>query len=164
MFRSRFAEAFNKNVPSLGPQDIEDGVVSEEPSEQVELFLCALLGLVLNRKKYVEYGSPGAYIMEAMLLHRIYADIPLLQTWTSWTSIRRVRINTKVTMAHKLEWRQPIIWRPHVLQPYTIRKSTSLDPSGRYHAKTVIDQYAKDSHDMVSQQFRGNHEHNQGLV
>lgn len=56
MFRSRFADAFNKNVPTLGPQDVETGVFSEEPSEQIELFLCALLGLVLNRKKYVEYG------------------------------------------------------------------------------------------------------------
>lgn len=54
MFRSRFAEAFNKNVSNLGPQDIENGVVGEEPGEQVENFLCGLLGLVLNRKKPVE--------------------------------------------------------------------------------------------------------------
>ena len=54
MFRSRFAVVFNKNVPNLGPQDIELGVIGEEPSEQVEQYLCALLGLVLNRKKYVE--------------------------------------------------------------------------------------------------------------
>lgn len=58
MFRSRFAEAFPKHVPNVGPQDIEFGVASPEPSEQVEQLLCGLLGLVLNRKKYVEYAIP----------------------------------------------------------------------------------------------------------
>lgn len=54
MFRSRFADVFPKNVPNLGPQDIENGVVGEELSQPVENFLCALIGLVLNRKKDVE--------------------------------------------------------------------------------------------------------------
>lgn len=53
MFRSRFADAF-KGVPNLGCQDIERGVVDSTPSEQVEVLLCRLLGLVLNRKKPVE--------------------------------------------------------------------------------------------------------------
>lgn len=57
MFRARFSEVFPKTVPNLGPQDIETGVSGPEPSEQVEQFMCALLGLVLNRKKYVEYVS-----------------------------------------------------------------------------------------------------------
>lgn len=54
MFRHRFADAFPKHVPNLGPQDLEQGVVESSPSERVENFLCALLGLVLNRKKDVE--------------------------------------------------------------------------------------------------------------
>jgi len=54
MFRSRFADVFPKNVPNLGPQDIENGVVGEGLSQPVENFLCALIGLVLNRKKDVE--------------------------------------------------------------------------------------------------------------
>lgn len=54
MFRSRFSEAFPKSLPHYGPQDIERGVEEEVPGEQVERLLCALLGLVLNRKKDVE--------------------------------------------------------------------------------------------------------------
>lgn len=53
MFRSRFADAF-KGVPNLGCQDIERGVVDSTPSEQVEVLLCRLVSLVLNRKKPVE--------------------------------------------------------------------------------------------------------------
>lgn len=53
MFRSRFADAF-KGIPNLGCQDIERGVVDSTPSEQVEVLLCRLVSLVLNRKKPVE--------------------------------------------------------------------------------------------------------------
>ena len=55
MFRSRFSDAFSKSLPQYGPQDIERGVVDSPPGEQVERLLCALLGLLLNRKKEVEY-------------------------------------------------------------------------------------------------------------
>ena len=44
-----------KSLPSFGPQDIERGVSSPVPGELVESFLCAILSLVLNRKKPVEY-------------------------------------------------------------------------------------------------------------
>jgi hypothetical protein len=54
MFRSRFSDAFPKSLPHYGPQDIERGVSGDLPDEQVERLLCALLGLVLNRKKDVE--------------------------------------------------------------------------------------------------------------
>ncbi len=54
MFRSRFSEAFPKNLAHFGPQDIEKGVSDPVPTPQIESLLCALLGLVLNRKKYVE--------------------------------------------------------------------------------------------------------------
>lgn len=56
MFRARFDEAFPKGVPHYGPQDIERGAVESPPGEYIERLLCALLGLVLNRKKDVEYG------------------------------------------------------------------------------------------------------------
>ncbi len=55
MFRSRFTEAFPKSLPHYGPQDIENGVATNVPGEHVERLLCALLGLVLNRKKDIEY-------------------------------------------------------------------------------------------------------------
>jgi len=54
MFRSRFNDVFPKSLQQYGPQDIEKGVVNSVPGEQVERLLCALLGLVLNRKKDVE--------------------------------------------------------------------------------------------------------------
>lgn len=58
MFRSRFNEAFPRGAPTVGPQDIEQGVAEGTPSTDVEGLLCALLGLVLNRKKPVESVSP----------------------------------------------------------------------------------------------------------
>lgn len=61
MFRSRFNDAFPKSLPNYGPQDIEHGVVETVPSEQVERLLCALLGLVLNRKKDIEYVPGGIH-------------------------------------------------------------------------------------------------------
>lgn len=47
---------FPKGVPHYGPQDIEKGIEESSPGEDIERLLCALLGLVLNRKKEVEYG------------------------------------------------------------------------------------------------------------
>lgn len=54
MFRSRFNEAMPSKLSQMGPQDIERGVTDQPPSPQVESLLCALLALVLNRKKPVE--------------------------------------------------------------------------------------------------------------
>lgn len=58
MFRSRFNDAFPRGAPHVGPQDIEQGVLGDTPSADVEGLLCALLGLVLNRKKPVESVPP----------------------------------------------------------------------------------------------------------
>jgi len=70
MFRSRFNEAFPRGAPHLGPQDIELGVAEGPPSADVEGLLCALLGLVLNRKKPVESVPPYyAPIMSATWSH-----------------------------------------------------------------------------------------------
>lgn len=57
MFRSRFTDAFPKSLANFGPQEIERGVVDSAPSEQVEDLLCALLGLLLNRKQDVKCVS-----------------------------------------------------------------------------------------------------------
>jgi hypothetical protein len=53
-FRARFSACFSGKLPDFGPQDIEQGVVDSVPSQLVEELLCALLSLVLNRKKNVE--------------------------------------------------------------------------------------------------------------
>ncbi|KAF2263901.1 hypothetical protein CC78DRAFT_464660 [Lojkania enalia] len=66
MFRSRFSDAFPPKCPQFGPQDIERGVADPLPSPQVEALLCALLGLVLNRKKPVEKGHYGRALEESI--------------------------------------------------------------------------------------------------
>jgi len=54
MFRARFTDAFPKSLPNFGPQELERDVVETLPGERVEQFLCALLGLLLNRKQDVK--------------------------------------------------------------------------------------------------------------
>jgi hypothetical protein len=54
MFRSRFSDAFPTKLVQFGPQDIERGVADALPSPHIESLLCALLALVLNRKKPIE--------------------------------------------------------------------------------------------------------------
>lgn len=54
MFRSRFSDAFPKNLAHFGPQELERDVVESVPGDRVEHFLCALLGLLLNRKQDVK--------------------------------------------------------------------------------------------------------------
>lgn len=54
MFRSRFSELLPAKLPNYGPQDIERGVTDQPPSPEVQSLLCAVLSLVLNRKKPVE--------------------------------------------------------------------------------------------------------------
>ena len=58
MFRSRFSDHFPPKLAHIGPQDLERGVQQSVPTKEVEGVLCALLGLVLNRKKPVEYVYP----------------------------------------------------------------------------------------------------------
>ncbi|KAH0551695.1 hypothetical protein GP486_007086 [Trichoglossum hirsutum] len=69
MFRSRFSDVFPKSLPNYGPQDIERGVVDSVPAEDVENLLCALIGLVLNRKKHVERGHYQRALEEAIQTH-----------------------------------------------------------------------------------------------
>ncbi|KAK5108300.1 hypothetical protein LTR62_008615 [Meristemomyces frigidus] len=57
MFRSRFNEVLPGKLQHFGPQDIERGVTDQPPSNEVQNLLCAILGLVNNRKKPVEYVS-----------------------------------------------------------------------------------------------------------
>ncbi|KAI9894444.1 MAG: hypothetical protein M1814_003202 [Vezdaea aestivalis] len=66
MFRSRFNDCFPKSLTHYGPQDIERGIQDSPPGEHVENYLCALLGLVLNRKKNPERGHFHRAIEEAL--------------------------------------------------------------------------------------------------
>ncbi|KAL5043966.1 hypothetical protein BDW71DRAFT_199371 [Aspergillus fruticulosus] len=69
MFRARFHEVFPRSTPHFGPQDIERGVVESPPGDHIERLLCALLGLVLNRKKDVERSHYTRPLEEAVQTH-----------------------------------------------------------------------------------------------
>ncbi|KAF1831208.1 hypothetical protein BDW02DRAFT_572258 [Decorospora gaudefroyi] len=103
MFRSRFNEAFPRGSPSVGPQDIELGVAEETPSTDVEGLLCALLGLVLNRKKPVEKGHYGRALEEAIQTQK--------SQWpTTWTrnplsggrNFNAMTAEQRITLLHSL--------------------------------------------------------------
>ncbi|KAH8683304.1 hypothetical protein BGZ60DRAFT_399866 [Tricladium varicosporioides] len=71
MFRSRFTEAFPKSLANFGPQELERDVVDNVPGEQVDHFLCALLGLLLNRKQDVKAGHYNRALEEAISTHKV---------------------------------------------------------------------------------------------
>ncbi|KAJ0420879.1 hypothetical protein BJY00DRAFT_283155 [Aspergillus carlsbadensis] len=68
-FRARFHEVFPRLTPHFGPQDIERGVAEPAPGDHIERLLCALLGLVLNRKKDVERNHYQRPLEEAIQTH-----------------------------------------------------------------------------------------------
>ncbi|KAK3952735.1 hypothetical protein QBC32DRAFT_211904 [Pseudoneurospora amorphoporcata] len=70
MFRARFTEAFPKSLANFGPQELERDVVETIPGERVENFLCAVLGLMLNRKQDVKAGHYGRALEEAIQTHK----------------------------------------------------------------------------------------------
>lgn len=70
MFRSRFTEAFPKSLANFGPQELERDIVDTAPGELVENFLCALLGLLLNRKQDIKPGHYGRALEEAIQTHK----------------------------------------------------------------------------------------------
>lgn len=66
MFRSRFNEALPKSLANFGPQELERDVTESIPGERVEHFLCAVLGLLLNRKQDVKYGPAPTSSLQFM--------------------------------------------------------------------------------------------------
>lgn len=60
MFRSRFTEALPKSLANFGPQELERDIVDSVPGDRVEHFLCAVLGLLLNRKQDIKCASPNS--------------------------------------------------------------------------------------------------------
>ncbi|KAF8865928.1 hypothetical protein BDZ45DRAFT_701030 [Acephala macrosclerotiorum] len=66
MFRSRFTEAFPKSLFNFGPQELERDIVDPVPGEGAEHLLCALLGLLLNRKQDVKAGHYGRALEDAV--------------------------------------------------------------------------------------------------
>jgi hypothetical protein len=54
MFRERFREVLPRSMAPLGPQELEREIVDSTPGDRPELLLCAVLGLLLNRKQDVK--------------------------------------------------------------------------------------------------------------
>ncbi|KAI1815992.1 hypothetical protein GGS20DRAFT_277731 [Poronia punctata] len=70
MFRSRFNDALPKSLANFGPQELERDVTESVPGERVEQFLCAILGLLLNRKQDVKPGHYNRALEDAISSHK----------------------------------------------------------------------------------------------
>ncbi|KAI0128488.1 hypothetical protein BJ170DRAFT_653287 [Xylariales sp. AK1849] len=70
MFRSRFNDAFPKSLPNFGPQELERDVMDSVPGDRAEHFLCAVLGLLLNRKQDVKPGHYNRALEDAISTHK----------------------------------------------------------------------------------------------
>lgn len=113
MFRSRFSEHFPTKLAHIGPQDLERGVQQEIPTKEVEGTLCALLGLVLNRKKPVEYVHPTERQLDEIFarrsrvarIARIYTDV--VQAWTLRSRARGSSVKSQIAMALEMAGPQP---------------------------------------------------------
>ncbi|KAI1751430.1 hypothetical protein F4782DRAFT_183461 [Xylaria castorea] len=70
MFRSRFNETLPKSLANFGPQELERDVTESIPGERVEHFLCAVLGLLLNRKQDVKPGHYNRALEDSISTHK----------------------------------------------------------------------------------------------
>ncbi|KAK8872733.1 hypothetical protein PGQ11_003247 [Apiospora arundinis] len=70
MFRSRFDPVLPKSLPNFGPQELERDITDSTPGDRVELFLCAVLGLLLNRKQDVKPGHYNRALEDAIATHK----------------------------------------------------------------------------------------------
>ncbi|KAI1769072.1 hypothetical protein GGR53DRAFT_277676 [Hypoxylon sp. FL1150] len=70
MFRARFSDALPKSLANFGPQELERDVTEPVPGERAEHFLCAILGLLLNRKQDVKPGHYNRALEDAISSHK----------------------------------------------------------------------------------------------
>ncbi|KAI1085831.1 hypothetical protein F5B20DRAFT_575333 [Whalleya microplaca] len=70
MFRSRFNDSLPKSLANFGPQELERDVTESTPGERIEHFLCAVLGLLLNRKQDVKPGHYNRALEDAISSHK----------------------------------------------------------------------------------------------
>lgn len=68
MFRLRFASLF-EGTPDVGPQEIEQGVTSDPPSEAVMHLMVRLVSLALNRKRYADLNQHKRAFSEVLQLN-----------------------------------------------------------------------------------------------
>ncbi|PHH82692.1 hypothetical protein CDD82_5142 [Ophiocordyceps australis] len=141
MFRNRFSEAFPKSLPHFGPQELERDVVESVPGERVEHFLCALLGLLLNRKQDVKPGHYGRALEDAIASHKTQwptvwqtknplsggntfnsmtpaERLLLLRTLILWTMSSSETVKTLINQSYKQNRHEDDINQPRAVQPW----------------------------------------------
>ncbi|KAI9791972.1 MAG: hypothetical protein M1816_003241 [Peltula sp. TS41687] len=141
MFRSRFHEVFPASLSSFGPQDLERGAIEPVPGQQIESLLCALIGLVLNRKKLVERGHHQRALEEAVHTHasqwpknwagqnplrggRTFANMDaserlhLIRTLTLWTLSSSEAVQAMIKESYKQARRDDDLNQPLSVQPW----------------------------------------------
>lgn len=108
MFRNRFTDGFSKSLPHFGPQELERDVVASVPGDRAELFLCAILGLLLNRKQDVKYVG-------CALRRTIALTTGATQARSLWEGFGRRRFFAQKPMAPELGGQEPPV-REHDVQ------------------------------------------------
>ncbi|KAF4124140.1 hypothetical protein GMORB2_5856 [Geosmithia morbida] len=141
MFRSRFSDAFPKSLPHFGPQDLERDVVQGIPGDRVEQFLCALLGLLLNRKQDVKSGHYGRALEDAITTHKSEwppswegknplsggknfntmdptERLTLLRNLILWTMSSSEAVKTLINQSYKQNRHEDDLNQPRSVQPW----------------------------------------------
>ncbi|GAW21777.1 hypothetical protein ANO14919_113020 [Xylariales sp. No.14919] len=141
MFRSRFNEALPKSLANFGPQELERDVTEPIPGERVEHFLCAVLGLLLNRKQDVKPGHYSRALEDAISSHknqwaRIWEDksplsggktfttmnpterLTLLRTLVLWTLSSSEVVKGIINQSYKQNRHEDDLNQPLSVQPW----------------------------------------------
>ncbi|KAM0665241.1 hypothetical protein ACQRIU_005502 [Beauveria bassiana] len=141
MFRSRFTDALPKALANFGPQELERDVVEPIPGDRVEHFLCALLGLLLNRKQDVKPGHYNRALEDAIASHKgqwpaSWEDknplsggggfntmnpterLTLLRTLILWTMSSSDSVKAIINQAYKQNRHEDDLNQPRAVQPW----------------------------------------------
>ncbi|KAM5351548.1 hypothetical protein ACJ41O_004271 [Fusarium nematophilum] len=141
MFRSRFNDAFPKSLAHFGPQELERDVVEPIPGDRAEHFLCALLGLLLNRKQDVKPGHYGRALEDAVSSHKnqwapAWEDknplsggatftsmnptqrLTLLRTLVLWTLSSSETVKSLINQSYKQNRHEDDMNQPRAVQPW----------------------------------------------
>ncbi|KAI1823076.1 hypothetical protein F4861DRAFT_352213 [Xylaria intraflava] len=141
MFRSRFNDALPKSLANFGPQELERDATESIPGERMEHFLCAVLGLLLNRKQDVKPGHYNRALEDAISSHknqwpRDWADkspisggktftmmnpterLTLLRTLIIWTLSSSEVIKGIINQSYKQNRHEDDLNQPLSVQPW----------------------------------------------
>ncbi|OAA72276.1 hypothetical protein ISF_01349 [Cordyceps fumosorosea ARSEF 2679] len=141
MFRSRFIDALPKSLANFGPQELERDVVEPIPGDRAEHFLCALLGLLLNRKQDVKPGHYNRALEDAIASHKgqwpaSWEDkspltggggfntmnptqrLTLLRTLILWTMSSSESVKAIINQAYKQNRHEDDLNQPRAVQPW----------------------------------------------